>query len=544
MDTRLDPPTGDPPEAGPAPGGDRVERLSSLAGGLAHEIKNPLSTMALNLTLLQEEWDRAARQRNGERVEATPREQRSARRVKTLQREVARLEQILDEFLAFAREGRVNRSPGDLREIVRAAVEAQASAAESSDLRFEAELPPVPPVRVDPQSLGRALEALLRNAIDAGSADGVLRIELERLPDGVEWRLIDRGVGMDEDHLARCFDEYWSGKTGGTGLGLPMARRIVEEHGGTLELESQVGEGTLVRLRLPLMAEDTHRLGSDRGERGVDDPGRLAFLSRLAGGLSHEIRTPLSTMAINLTLLEEDWSRAAASDTESPEASPREQRTLRRTRTLQREVARLERILEEFLGYARGQKIERRPVDLAKMVHEVLEFVEPEDTSLGIRHHVDLAIGLPTVQVDEAALRQALLNLLVNARQAMPGGGELIVRLGRVGDWIELSVTDTGTGMGEEQMGRCFEEFWSDKKGGTGLGLPTAQRILSDHGGTIRGISELGRGTSFSMWLPLVGGIAGKAAGPPLALTAGAAPGSTSQSEEPPGPGDPEPPRA
>ncbi len=231
---------------------------------------------------------------------------------------------------------------------------------------------------------------------------------------------------------------------------------------------------------------------------------QIAFLSRLAGGLAHEIKNPLSTMAINLTLLQEEWERAGqARNPGQPELTPREERSLRRIRTLQREVARLEEILDQFLNFARGGEINRKPEDLARIVHELLDFVEPEHQRAGIRQHADLQIGMPLVLVDETQVKQAILNLFVNARQAMPEGGELLVRLRRVGTDCELSVTDTGVGMTPEQLERCFDLYWSDKRGGTGLGLPTSRRIIEEHGGSIHVLSELGRGTAFTVRLPL-----------------------------------------
>jgi len=231
---------------------------------------------------------------------------------------------------------------------------------------------------------------------------------------------------------------------------------------------------------------------------------RESFLVRLADGLAHEIKNPLSTMSINLALLQEDWERAGASrGPGEPQRTPREERSLKRIRTLQREVDRLEHILEDFLHYARGGVVNRKPEDLGRIVRELVEFVEPEDERAGIRHHVDLPIGLPLVLVDDARIKQAVLNLLVNARQAMPSGGELLVRLRRVGTQVELSITDTGMGMTSEKLARCFEEYWSDKPGGTGLGLSTARRIVEEHGGTISVVSEEGRGSSFSIFLPL-----------------------------------------
>jgi signal transduction histidine kinase len=247
----------------------------------------------------------------------------------------------------------------------------------------------------------------------------------------------------------------------------------------------------------------------------------VAFLSRLAGGLAHEIKNPLSTISINLALLEEEWGKAAAGRSAvAPELSPREQRSLRRVKTLQREVSRMEHILEEFLTFARGAQLNRAPCDLAAVTREVLDFVEPEDAALGIRHHADLPVGVPLVMIDERAFKQALINLFKNAREAMPSGGELLVRLRRDGNWAELTVTDTGVGMSPEALARCFDEYWSDKKGGTGLGLPTTRRIVEEHGGTLSVVSERGRGTSFTIYLPLIVEIAraGGAEGPAEAV--------------------------
>ena len=227
-------------------------------------------------------------------------------------------------------------------------------------------------------------------------------------------------------------------------------------------------------------------------------------LVRLANGLAHEIKNPLSTISINLTLLEEDWERVgAARNPSDPELTPRERRSLKRIRTLQREVQRLDHIVDEFRHYAQGAEVNRRPEDIPRIVQELLEFVEPEDERAGIRHHVELPVGMPLVLADETQIKQAVLNLLVNARQAMPEGGELLVRVRRVGNDAEIMVTDTGIGMNEEKLERCFEEYWSDKKGGSGLGLATTKRIIEEHNGSIDVFSEPGRGTSFTIYLPL-----------------------------------------
>lgn len=261
----------------------------------------------------------------------------------------------------------------------------------------------------------------------------------------------------------------------------------------------------------PIDARPTEGGGRERSPEDRESPRapeRMRMLARLAAGLAHEIKNPLSTMAINLALLEEEWSRAR----DGVEPSARDKRCQKRVQTLQREVKRLETIVDDFLRYARGGEINRSPQDLVALVREVLDFVEPEDTLAGIRHHVELPFGLPLVMLDAGAFKQALLNLLVNARQAMPMGGELIVRARREGNWVELSVTDTGTGMTPEALEHCFDVYWSTKKGGTGLGLPTTKRIVEEHGGRIAGISEPNRGTSFSIVLPLLVEIHGRTA--------------------------------
>ena len=239
-------------------------------------------------------------------------------------------------------------------------------------------------------------------------------------------------------------------------------------------------------------------------------------LGRLAGGLAHEIKNPLSTMAIHLAMLEVEWSRGLEGEdgaSSSPKPTGRERRSLKRLTALQREVKRLGTILEDFLSYARGGEVNRAPEDLVALVRETLDFVEPEDSALGIRHHADLPSSLPLARLDREAFRQALLNLFVNARQSMAEqeeGGELMVRVVRRGIHAEISVTDTGVGMGPEDLERCFRVYWSTKRGGSGLGLPTVRRVIEEHGGTVTVVSEPGQGTSFTLRLPLLVELPGK----------------------------------
>jgi signal transduction histidine kinase len=256
--------------------------------------------------------------------------------------------------------------------------------------------------------------------------------------------------------------------------------------------------------RIPLDRQAPPTAGTASGPAGPPPAERDALLTRLARGLAHEIKNPLSTMAMNLALLEEEWTRGGG------EPSPTERRSLKRVRTLQREVSRLEGILEDFLRFARGGQVNRSPGDLVALVREVLEFMEPELATHEIALHAELPASLPMVVLDPGAFRQALINLLVNARQAMPGGGELIVQVRRHGPSVEVSITDTGVGMDPETLEHCFDLYWSTKKGGTGLGLSTVSRIVAEHEGTISVVSEEGRGTSITIRLPLLQEVAGR----------------------------------
>jgi signal transduction histidine kinase len=222
---------------------------------------------------------------------------------------------------------------------------------------------------------------------------------------------------------------------------------------------------------------------------------RLETLGAMAAALAHEVRNPLSTMSVNLQLLAEDFAQPR---------SPVEQRTLRRARLLLGEVKRLDAVVGDFLKLVRGYELKPETVDLELLLAELLRFVEPENARLGIRSRVLADPAARFVQADAALLRTALMNLVVNAQQAMAGtGGELLIETrGREHD-VELHVTDTGPGIPAELQEKVFRPWFSTKEGGTGLGLPTARRILEESGGDIRLQSEAGRGTRFTLSLPL-----------------------------------------
>lgn len=239
-------------------------------------------------------------------------------------------------------------------------------------------------------------------------------------------------------------------------------------------------------------------------EQRTTDDGQLtnrlraqyAEIAQLAGGLAHEIRNPLSTLQLNLQLLAEDL--------QDPETT-RERRALQRVERLHHEVQRLHGILENFLRFARIRDLDVAPGDLNAVVEEVRDFYEPRAATKSIVIRSQLADDLPRVGLEPDLFKQALLNLVLNAEHAMPAGGELILTTRREGESVVLDVTDTGVGMTEEVRERIFDAFYSTRPSGSGLGLPTTRKIIEGHGGTIDVQSEPGKGSRFTVRLPLPG---------------------------------------
>lgn len=234
------------------------------------------------------------------------------------------------------------------------------------------------------------------------------------------------------------------------------------------------------------MAENT----SDAVERLM---GQYTEIARLAGALAHEIKNPLSTIRLNLQLLAEDLDS---------EASPAQRRALKRTETIEQECKRLEGLLDSFLSFAKVRQLELRPTDLNREIKELLEFFAPEAQEAGVEVVDYLDPNVPTLLLDPQAFRGALLNLLLNAKQAMPHGGQLTVATAAEGERAVIHLIDTGIGMDEVTAAQMFEAFYSTKPGGSGLGLPTTSKIIDAHGGTIAVETEIDRGTHFTLTLP------------------------------------------
>jgi signal transduction histidine kinase len=229
-------------------------------------------------------------------------------------------------------------------------------------------------------------------------------------------------------------------------------------------------------------------------EQARQSAARASYVGLLASGLAHEIRNPLNAMNMNLQMLEEELAA-------KPEQVDPEQAEL--LDSTKREIKRLERLVNNFLAYARPARPRFENSDLNAVVQDVSRLLDADFRQSGVTLRDDLEPLLPHVETDETQFKQALLNLMVNARQVMKNGGNVTVRT-RAGSHGEvvIEVEDDGPGIPAEVRARIFEVFYSSRGGGTGLGLPIARQIVERHGGTIEVESVEGRGTTFRIRLP------------------------------------------
>ena len=260
---------------------------------------------------------------------------------------------------------------------------------------------------------------------------------------------------------------------------------------------------------VPLMAEDDDKPGHrehagyalimrDFTERHREaqetlESERVAALQLLAAGVAHEIGNPLNSLTIHLQLLERRLRKL-----------PEEERD-QFTEPLaiaQEEIKRLDTIVTQFLRAIRPAPLHRAPHDLNSLVRDAAEFLKPELKSRNVLLELDLAPGLPVLDVDEDQLKQAFYNIIKNASEAMKQGGLLKIRTGSDGEWVNVTFADTGGGMTQETMARVFEPYFTTKKTGSGLGLMITQRIVRAHGGEVVLESDPGRGLRLTMRLP------------------------------------------
>ena len=257
----------------------------------------------------------------------------------------------------------------------------------------------------------------------------------------------------------------------------------------------------IVALSLLLLRARRARVLAER--RATRAGERLTQVSSMTGGLAHEIKNPLSTLVLNAQLLDEELDEAV------PEEDARG-RLHRRVGALVRETTRLRGILEDFLRYAGRMRLDPQRRDLAALVSDLVDFFHPQCDQAAVVLRSEIPSTPIEAEVDEPHLKQAVLNLMLNALQAMDGRapegaaprGELMVRVEADDGEVRIHVIDTGPGIPPDRVEEIFRPYVSGKPGGSGLGLPTARRIVEEHGGELSVHSEPGRGSDFTIRLP------------------------------------------
>jgi signal transduction histidine kinase len=349
------------------------------------------------------------------------------------------------------------------------------------------------------QQMQEQIVAGLRSGVVVLDADGLVRsanraaaVVLGVTRDGVGRPLGAGGLFERLPELEEAIEAVAEGGERASLLAAPLSTRLSDgapepRFVDVLVTPFGADEATGPRRSVLVVADDV----SDelRTKQRLIQTERLAAIGRMAAHVTHEVRNPLSSIGLNVELLEEELEGSGA----EPKAL---------LRAIQREIDRLTNITEEYLRLARLPAPRLEPEALGDIVDEVGRFVARELETANVTLSIEVDEDLPEVAADEPQIRQALLNLLRNARESMPEGGEVRLEARAVERGLEIRVTDEGEGIPPEKRPHIFDLFYSTKERGTGLGLPLTMQIVIAHGGTIGCEDGPAGGTVFTVFLP------------------------------------------
>src|SRR5208283_2016619 len=291
------------------------------------------------------------------------------------------------------------------------------------------------------------------------------------------------GIFPIETALGRAIADATAG-------GLPLSKRRVAVGPGVssstvawallsvdpLTAPGGAGSGTLIRLRDP---EAQRKLG-----RELQTADRLAALSRVSGGVAHEVKNPLNAILLHVEVAR---AKLARGDTAlAPQMD-----------IISSEILRLDRVVKTFLDFTRPVEVDFTNVPLDEFLRDIVDLARPQADASGIRVVAERKAQGAEVRIDRDLLKQAVLNIVVNAIEAMPAGGELRLESSASGDTAEIRVSDTGPGIPPNLREKIFRLYFTTKQKGSGIGLAMAFRTVQLHDGTIDFTSEPGKGTAF-----------------------------------------------
>lgn len=284
----------------------------------------------------------------------------------------------------------------------------------------------------------------------------------------------------------------------GAGAAL-YTRRLLKPLGAVTERAKAVGRGDLTPRPVVASNDEIGELATTfegmvsaiaRANEQLLAAERLATIGKMAAHVTHEIRNPLSSIGLNIELLEDEIGQQDG-----------ETRAL--LRAIKNEVERLNALSGQYLSVARRAPLRLEQEDIGELVSEASDFMHADLKRHGVATRLEVDDDLPAVRADEAQIKQALFNLLRNAREAMPSGGQVTIGVHRAsGDGVDLTVDDEGVGIDDETRARLFEPFFTTKGHGTGLGLAITRQIIEDHGGSIACEPRASGGTRFWVHLP------------------------------------------